>query len=149
MMPMGTVDNEEKKKFLRGYRDSVRRIKRIGAEIDELRTMRMGTSAGNGGGRCKGRKCDLSGYAASLDRLERDLEEERKGRVRVYERITEAINGLEDTKEQDVLFYRYIKGMTWWEIAEKMLYSERWVYMAHGRALTHLELPKECIELQS
>ncbi len=146
---MVTVDNEEKKKFLRGYRDSVRRIRRIGAEIDELRTMRMGTSAGNGGGRCKDRKCDLSGYAASLDRLERDLEEERKGRVQVYERITEAINGLEDTKEQDVLFYRYIKGMTWWEIAEKMLYSERWVYMAHGRALTHLELPKECIELQS
>lgn len=137
---MGTVDNEEKKKFLRGYRDSVRRIKRIGAEIDELRTMRMGTSAGNGGGRCKGRKCDLSGYAASLDRLERDLEEERKARVQAYERVEAAINALEDTQEQDVLFYRYIKGMAWWEVAEKMCYSERWVHMAHGRGLAHLKI---------
>lgn len=140
---MGTVSNEEKKKFLWGYRDSVRRIRRIESEIKELRAMRMSASTGRGGGGSKGWKNDLSSYAASLDSLERELEEERKARVQAYERVEEAINALEDTREQDVLFYRYIKGLAWWEVAEKMCYSERWVHMAHGRGLAHLKITKD------
>lgn len=137
---MGTVDNEEKRKFLRRYRDSVRRIRRIESEIDELRAMRMGVAAGGGGGGRKGWKSDLSSYVVTLDGLERELEEERKARVQAYERVEAAINALEDTQEQDVLFYRYIKGMAWWEVAEKMCYSERWVHMTHGRGLAHLKI---------
>lgn len=140
---MGTVSNEEKKKLLWGYRDSVRRIRRIESEIEELRAMRMSASTGRGGGGSKGWKNDLSSYAASLDSLERELEEERKARVQAYERVEEAINALEDTREQDVLFYRYIKGLAWWEVAEKMCYSERWVHMAHGRGLAHLKITKD------
>ena len=37
---MGTASNEEKKQFLWGYRDSLRRIERIKAEMEELRAMR-------------------------------------------------------------------------------------------------------------
>lgn len=135
---MGTVSNEEKKKFLWGYRDSVRGIRRIESEIEELRTMRMSASTGRGGGGSKGWKNDLSGYAATLDSLERELEEERKARVQAYERVEAAINALEDTREQDVLFYRYIKGLAWWEIAGEMHYSERQIHRFHGRALAHL-----------
>lgn len=144
---MGTVENEEKKKFLRGYRDSVRRIERIEAEIDELRTMRMGTSAGSGGGGCKSWKNDLSGYAATLDSLERDLEKEREAQKQVFAQIRAVIVSLEDEREQDVLFYRYIKGLSWWEIAEKMIYSDRWVRKLHGRALMHLKSLKEFLEV--
>lgn len=137
---MGTVDNEEKKKFLRGYRDSVRRIKRIGAEIDELRIMRMGTSAGSGGGGGKGWKNDLSGYAATLDSLERDLEKERESREQVFEQVRTVIGSLEDEREQDVLFYRYIKGLSWREIGEKVGYDERHARRIHGWALSHLQI---------
>lgn len=135
---MGTVSNEEKKKFLWGYRDSVRRIRRIESEIEELRAMRMSASTGRGGGGSKGWKNDLSSYAATLDSLEREKREERDDRMRAYREVETAINALEDTREQDVLFYRYIKGMAWWEIAEKMLYSERQIHRFHGRALAHL-----------
>ena len=43
--------------------------------------------------------------------------------------------------ENDVLFYRYVKGLRFWEIAEKMDCSEQWVHKLHGRALAHLKLP--------
>ena len=68
---MGKAENEAKKEFLWSYRDSVRRLERISAEIEEIRAMRMGASAGTGGTGRRGWKNDLSAYAAQLDSLER------------------------------------------------------------------------------
>lgn len=55
---------------------------------------------------------------------------------------------LKSENESDVLFYRYIAGLDWWEIAEKLHYSERWIHKIHGKALAHFEIPKEFIEVQ-
>ena len=41
-----------------------------------------------------------------------------------------------------------MRGLDWWEIAEKMKYSERWIHKILGMALAHFELPKEFIEVQ-
>lgn len=139
---MGAASNEEKKQFLWGYRDSLRRIERIKAEMDELRVMRTNMASGGGAGR-KGYKNDLSGRMARLDELEKNKQKELDALAQVYERIETAINSLEDTREQDVLFYRYIKGLTFGEIAERILYSESWVHVIHSRALAHLKNPKE------
>ena len=139
---MGKAENEAKKEFLWSYRDSVRRLERISAEIEEIRAMRMGVSAGTGGTGRRGWKNDLSAYAAQLDSLERGLDEEWKTKVCRFKEILDAINSLETSQEQDVLFYRYIKGLAWWEVAEKMNYSDRWVKKLHGRALMRLKLSK-------
>ena len=145
---MGADHNEEKKKFLWGYRDSLRKIERIKAEMEELRAMRATVAAGGGGAGRKGDKSDLSGRMARLDELEKDRQKELDVLMQVYERIETAINSLEDAYEQDVLFYRYIKGLDWREIVKKMSYSERWVYMVHRKALAHLKIPKEISKLQ-
>ncbi len=142
---MGKAENEAKKEFLWSYRDSVRRLERISAEIEEIRAMRMGVSAGTGGTGRRGWKNDLSAYAAQLDSLERGLDEEWKTKVCRFKEILDAINSLETSQEQDVLFYRYIKGMPLWEIAEKMKYSERHVRRLHGLALSHLKI-KDVLE---
>lgn len=139
---MGTAGNEEKKQFLWGYRDSLRRIERIKAEMEELRAMKTSMASGGGAGR-KGWKNDLSGRMARLDELENDRQKELEALMRAHERIETVINSLEDTREQDVLFYRYIKGLSWQEIAKKMHYSESWVQKAHGRALAHLEFSEK------
>lgn len=144
---MGTVCNEEKKKFLREYRDSIRRIKRIESEIEEIRAIKMGAAACDGAGR-NGWKSDLSGYMASLDERERNLEKEWDSRKRLYEEVEKTINRLEDTQEQDVLFYRYIKGLSWWEIAEQTGYTGRHIHRLHGNALAHLDFHKDVIECQ-
>lgn len=147
---MGNVaENEMKKEYLREYKGHVRRIARIEAELSELRAMKTAISVNNDGMPHGSGQSDLSGYAAELDRLERSLLGERHRRVSAYKDIVKRIKRLRSENELDVLFYRYIKGLEWWEIAEKMGYSERWVLKIHGQALANFEVPKEFIEIQS
>lgn len=141
-------ENEQKKEYLKGYRGHVRRINRIETELAELRAMRSSMSASNDGMPHGSGQSDLSGYAAELDRLERILIKERYERIKTYKDIAIRIKRLKSENEKDVLFYRYIAGLAWWEIAEKMNYTERWVLKIHGKALAHFQLPKEFIEIQ-
>lgn len=145
------MENEQKKEYLRGYRVHVRRISRIEEELAELRAMRASISVNNDGMPHGSGQSDLSGYAAELDRLEQELIEERYNRIATYKDIAKRIKRIKSENEKDVMFYRYIKGMDWWEIAEKMGYSERQVHRYHGKALAHFSLPdkiKDVIECQ-
>lgn len=140
---MSLTENEIKKEYLREYRMRVRRAGRIEAELEELRSMKISISMNNDGMPHSPGQSDLSGYAARLDRLERLLASERCKRIDGYERISGHIRELGNENERDVLFYRYIKGFTWWEIAEKMGYSERHITRIHGEALAHLKLQEK------
>lgn len=143
------TENEKKKEYLWKYQKCVRRINRIESELAEIRAMRGSMAVMNDGmPHGSGGTGDLSGPIAELDRLERELIEERYNRIMTYKDIAKRIKHLRSENEMDVLFYRYIKGLDWWEIAEKMNYSERWIYKLHGLGLAHFELPKEFIEVQ-
>lgn len=142
------TENEKKKEYLWRYRKTVRAIERIRAELEEIRDMKRGISVVNDGMPHGSGGEDLSGYAAKLDALERSLISERCRRVKCYTEITEALEGIKNENEKDVLFYRYIKGMEWWEIAEKMNCCERQVYRFHGKALGHLNILKDVSECQ-
>ena len=133
-------ENDKKKQFLRGYRRHVKRIKRIESEINEIRSMKMYPSVNNDGMPHGSNQGDLSGYAAELQQKEIELYEEGIEQVQTYNKIAHRIQLLESEDEKDVLFYRYIKGMSWWEIAQAMDYSERWIYELHGRALKKLKI---------
>lgn len=130
------------------YRSHVRRISRIEAELAEIRAMKASPSAVNDGMPHGGCQNDLSGYASVLDELERSLLEERYHRIVAYKYISAQIKKLRSENEKDVLFYRYIKGSDWWEIAEKMGYSERQVLRIHGRALENVKIEKDVSECQ-
>jgi len=135
-------ENEQKKEYLKGYRSHVRRINRIETELAELRAMRSSMSASNDGMPHGSGQSDLSGYAAELDHLERSLIKERYERVKTYKDIAIRIKKLKSENEKDVLFYRYIAGLAWWEIAEKMSFSERQILRIHGKARAHFRLPE-------
>lgn len=135
-------ENEQKKEYLKGYRSHVRMINRIETELAELRAMRSSMSASNDGMPHGSGQSDLSGYAAELDHLERSLIKERYERVKTYKDIAIRIKKLKSENEKDVLFYRYIAGLAWWEIAEKMSFSERQIFRIHGKALVHFRLPE-------
>ncbi len=136
-------ENEMKKEYLLKYRGHVRRINRIEAELSELRTMKLSISVNNDGVPHGSNQSDMSGYAAELDRLEHCLLQERCHRVVAYKEISRQIKSLSNEKERDVLYYRYIKGLNWWEIAEKMGYSERQIHRYHGKALAHFQIPEK------
>lgn len=61
-----------------------------------------------------------------------ELIKERYVRMVEYQEIVRQIKRWSEN-EKDVLFYRYIRGMDWWEIAEKMKFSERQIYRFNGR----------------
>ena len=104
------TENEQKKEYLRSYKDHVRRVNRISARIQGL-----------------------------ID----ELKKERGLRILTYQDIARRIKRLKSRNEDDVLFYRYIKGMEWYEIAETMSYSERQIHRIHGKALAHFQLPEK------
>lgn len=145
------TENDRKKKYLRSYRDHVRRINRIDAEIAELRTMKLHPSVKSGDGmpHGSGGQNDLSGYAADLDSMIRELAAEKRLRFKAYHQVVRQINKLPSESEKDVLFYRYIKGLEWYEIAEKLRFSERQIFRIHGKALVRFEIPKDVSECQS
>ena len=137
------AENEKKKEYLRRYNDHVRRIRRIEIELAELRTMRISGSGNTDGMPHGSNQSDLSDYAADLDELEQKLIKERYKRVLAYKEIVRRIKKLESENEKDVLIYRYIAGYDWWQIAQKLRYSERQVHRFHGEALEHFEIPEE------
>lgn len=57
--------------------------------------------------------------------------------------ILEAIGTVEDSKLRTLLTYRYLKYMTWEEIAEKINYSWRHINTMHGKALSLVKF-EEC-----
>lgn len=53
----------------------------------------------------------------------------------ILEEITKSISGLEDPMQREVLELRYVDGLKWWQIANRMYISERWVRSLHRKAL--------------
>ena len=133
-------ENDRKKTYLRAYRKHGKRIKRIESEIEEIRNMKMYPSSNNDGMPHGSDQSDLSSYAAALQEREDELYQEGVKQVQTYKDIEYRINKLENQDERDVMFYKYIKGFTWWQIAQLMEYSESWIYELHGRALKNIQI---------
>lgn len=136
------TENEKKKEYLNQYRAHVKRLIRIESELEEIRLMKCNPSMNNDGMPHGNSNNDLSGYAAILDEKENELSREKYLRIKSYVEINKQIDLLEDEKERDLLYYRYIKGWAWWKVAEKLDCSERWVYKKHGQALKNFNLPE-------
>lgn len=87
----------------------------IELEIDEIRNLKMYPSVNNDGCRMEVDRGFWSSYAAELHEKEEKLYQEGVEQVKAYKDISWRIQQLENEDERDVLFYRYIKGMNWWE----------------------------------
>lgn len=131
-------ENEEKKEYLKGYQDSIKKVKRLEEELIELRLNKFfpsliqdGMPHGTGSG-------DLSSYASKVDELERKLLKARYEKIKLMDDILYHISLLEDKDEQRVLKLRYIKGLKWEEIEEALGYSHRSVHRLHSKSLQHL-----------
>lgn len=80
--------------------------------------------------RCIDQICELqTEIAQEMDKLRK-----RK------QQIEAAIHGLNEKSYQDILWYRYIQGMTFEEIAIKMNYSWRQVCRKHKNAAEKLKM---------
>ena len=119
-------ENDRKKSYLRGYRMHGRRIKRIELEIDEIRNLKMYPSVNNDGCRMGADKATCPVMRRSSHEKEEMLYQEGVEQVKAYKDISWRIQQLENEDERDVLFYRYIKGMSWWRL------HPRWILARAG-----------------
>lgn len=137
---MEMTENEQKKDYLWGYRRAIRKQKQIEDEIVRLRLDKIspglqqdGMPRGSGGS-------DLSGYAARWDELMDELRQQGEECIRIRREIVQRIENVGDETEILLLKYRYIIGLKWEDIAEKMEYSWGGIHKVHGNALKHLKI---------
>lgn len=134
------MNNEEKKQYLRRYQAAKKRAKMIQEEIDELRSSKT-SPVGLGDGLPHGSgTSDLSGYAARLDELMRELEAEKEMQMVTYREIRQQISMVPDPTEQEILSRRYLLEQRWEKISVEMNYDYRYVLKLHGKALLHFEV---------
>ncbi len=134
------MNNEEKKQYLRRYQTAKRRVGMIQEEIEELRSSKT-SPVGLGDGMPHGSgTSDLSGYAARLDELLRELEAEKEMQMVTYREIRQQIGMVPDPTEQEILSRRYLLEQRWEKISVEMNYDYRYVLKLHGKALLHFEV---------
>ena len=135
-------ENEEKKRYLKGYIYCKRREVQLAQQINELRNQKMFPSVNSDGMPQGNAHSDLSGYVARLDALVSQLEHEQELAVKQYQEIHDQIHKMQDGAEKEVLERRYLMGESWEKIAVAMNYTYRHVTRLHGTALQNFRLPE-------
>lgn len=135
------TENEQKKEFLMSYQLAKRDVTRLEEQLAELRIGKMSPGCEIGDGLPHAHNAtDLSGYAAKVDELEREIVAARYRRICAFERVRNCIEAMEDEREKLLLTYRYLRGMRWTAICEKMDYSWQHLHKIHARALKNFKI---------
>lgn len=130
------------KEYLRQYLTAYNEAQRIGSDIARLRIRYAYPSAIQYSDMPKGSgsERDLSDYMVKVEELQEQLNRKLDECIRIEIQIRTDIDRMEDDRERDLLRLRYIDGMTWEMIAERMGCAVRHVHRIHGRALAHMSL---------
>lgn len=133
------MDNQTKKQILQSYGAALRRIERLEEETErwqaraEKCTVSFDAMPGGGGG--DRIQTAVEKIAELEDRLAHAIREATELRAK----IADAINSIEDKRLALLLEYRYIDGLPFERVAEKMNYSARHIFGLHGVALSTLD----------
>ena len=141
-------ENHKKIHWLNRYRAAIREERIIEDEIRKLRESKMSPSVSLSGMPHSSGQGDLSSYAAKLDEQIRKLQEWKQEKAKMYEDILSRIRRVEDDNQRALLICRYIKGMSWEDIAVKLGYTWRHVHRIHSQALDGINI-KDVIECHS
>ena len=133
----------KKKEFLSQYRAIKRQIKRIELYIEEIRESKTSISIQYDDMPHAHNVTDLSDYAAKVDTKLRELMELKDKKTNLLDTIMDAVNGMKDEAEKDVIVYRYIREMSWEDIANNIGYSTKQTCRIHENALEHIELKED------
>lgn len=65
---------------------------------------------------------------------------ERTDNLKRFDMIRKAIGEMPEQRERDILTYRYLNGMKWGEIEEKMGYEHAQIMRIHRKALCNVKI---------
>lgn len=131
------------KEFLRRARSVDRRVDETEERIERLRARLEAGRMSSVTGMPRGGSSDWTETADRLIELERRYNERVREMVRLKLAAQDAIDQVEDARMRELLELRYIDGMTWEAVAERMGYSTRQVTRLHGYALRMVRVPEE------
>ena len=138
---MPTPENELKIRYLSRYREIDRQIDRLLEEQSRWRERALKItpvlSQTPGGGESG------SPIERPMDKvleIDEEINREIDELQTVRQEIRSALDQLEDENLKLLMEYRYIDGMTWEQVAEKMDYSRQWVTSLHRTALQKIKL---------
>ena len=110
--------------------------------VDALKTLASSVGTSNSSGMPKNPSRSLSPMADAVCKaldLEAEIQEDE---LRLQEKkvfLLELIGTIENCDCQTVLIKRYFEHLSWDDIACRMFYSTRWIYILHGRALEEMD----------
>lgn len=126
------------KEYLRQIRALDKRIENVRKELESLRSdaysvpgIRYDKDVVQGG-----RRHDpMVDMVSRFEEKDREMDEMISVYIEIRSRIVKQINALDDPVHIELLYLRYIDGLTFEQIAAAMHYTERWTQILHGRAL--------------
>ena len=133
-------ENTRKKEYLKSYGRAVKERYRLEDEIEQLRLDKMFPSVFLDDMPHSHNQTDLSGYMARLDDLERKVRNKIVDNAILRREINMRINLMNDESQKSILWWRYIKGLAWDQIAKEMHYERETVCRKHGKALINFPL---------
>jgi hypothetical protein len=86
---------------------------------------------------------DLSDYASQMDGLISLLIAQYSKCMGIETDILSRIDAMQNWEEKELLRYRYVDGLSWDSIIERMPFAPRTVYRIHGSALMNFPMPPE------
>lgn len=138
---MPTPENAEKIKYLSRYIPLSGRINRMLEEQYRWKCLAMKVtqnfSPAPGGGESGS---PIERPMDKVDELGRKITQAIDELADIRAEIEDVLGQLEDDTLRKLMEYRYIDGMTWEQIAEKMHYSWRHTCRLHGEALAKINM---------
>ena len=131
------------KEFLRRARSVDRRVDEAQERVQRLRVRLESGRMSSVTGMPRGGGSDWTETADRLIELEQVVNQRTRELVRWKLAAIDAIRGVEEPREAEVLELYYIDALTWEQVAHRMALDLRWVYRLHGRALTKVRVPEE------
>jgi DNA-directed RNA polymerase specialized sigma subunit len=130
------------KEYLQQYKSVQREIDDLDYRMAQLRLKYAAPSAIEYSDMPKAHNTehDLSDYVAKMDEMT-DYMISKYTRLRGIEvSIYKRLDRMDNQDERELLRLRYIDGLTWSQIADRLSTVERNVYFIHGRALQHFPM---------
>ncbi len=135
------MTNQEKVQFLSRYKSLGTEVDRLAQEICrwenrkkalEMEPLTSGETEGA-----------LDGSEQEICSLQKELRRKIREILFLRRKIDRAISSLKDSTQRLLCSLRYLDGLTWEEVAEKMYYSVQHLHKIHVKALAHMELDGE------
>lgn len=131
------MTSAEKKQYLNQYLILKSRLRRLGSELIQCDLDTMLPSMQTDGMPHAHNPHGLETYAQKRDKLERQIERTQAECIDAMREIVWNIERMDDETERSILYYRYIEGQKWDDVADIVGYTRQHTDRLHGLALLH------------